>query len=154
QRKGVQIAADVAARSGLPLVVAGAGGRTWKDGKEIICDEMTIRGPVHYIGPVGIEERATLMAGALAVMCPTHYIEPFCGVAVEGMFSGAPAITSSFGAFSETVVPKLSGYHINTIAEGVEAVEACRSLDRELIKEYANSRYALDVVAPQFERWF
>ena len=47
----------------------------------ITAPEFTIEGDVEYVGEVGLEERAELMAQAKVLLCPTLYVEPFGGVA-------------------------------------------------------------------------
>src|SRR4029077_15677822 len=85
QRKGPHIASDIAERCGLPLRVAGAGGR--QVGKDIVAPEITVKN-AEYVGTVNVKERAELLAGAKALIVPTTYIEPFGGVAVEAMLAG------------------------------------------------------------------
>lgn len=154
QRKGPHVAAQIAAELDIPLLVAGAGAVSYKKG-QIVCPEITIEGPtVEYVGPVGVEERASLMAGAKVTLAPTIYIEPFGGVTVESMFCGTPAVTSDWGAFSETVKPGVSGYRFRSLAEGCEAVEKAMLLDRTKVAAYADNTFSLTAVAPQFTRWF
>ena len=150
RRKGLSAAADIANAAGLPLYVAGAGATSWSEG-EIIAPEVTIRGDVHYVGPVGIDERAELMAGAKALLAPTTYIEPFGGVAVEAMMAGTPAITSDWGAFSETVP---SVWRFRTLQGALDALEASERANPAAIRDYARARFALTAVAPQFVDWF
>lgn len=152
-RKGVQVAARIADEVGMRLVVAGPGGK-WKKGK-IVCPELTISGSrLEYVGPVGPAARAKLMAGARALLAPTQYIEPFGGVAVEAMMCGTPAITTDFGAFTETVQEGVSGFRFHTLAEGCEAVERAAMLAPKGIRNYAHRRYSLQSIAPLYERWF
>lgn len=152
-RKGLSVAAEIAKAADMRLVVAGAGATAWSEG-EIVAPEVTVRGDVSYVGPVGVEERGKLMAGARALLAPTTYIEPFGGVAVEAMMCGTPAITTDWGAFTETVEEGVTGYRFRTLREGVRAVELAGSLDPEIVRSRARSRFSLEAVAPRYESWF
>jgi glycosyltransferase involved in cell wall biosynthesis len=152
-RKGVTVAGQVAERAGLPLVVAGFGAR-WQDG--ILLDdaggEIGPEGRVKYVGPVDPAGRAALLAGARALLAPTLYIEPFGGVAVEAMLSGTPAVTTDWGAFTETVEPGRTGERFRTLQEGVLAVERAAALDPLSIRERAVERFAMANVGPRYSR--
>lgn len=152
QRKGPDIAAEIARRLGMTLVVAGYGANKWTT-KEIVADEVTLEGNLDYVGQVGFEERAELMSNAAAVLVPTLYIEPFGGVAVEAMLSGAPVVASDWGSFTEIVTQDV-GRRFRTLKQGVEAVEQVRELDRESIREAALARYSQEAVGPMFTRWY
>jgi glycosyltransferase involved in cell wall biosynthesis len=149
-RKGPQIAAEIAREAGLPLVLAGPGATSWTPDR-ITCGDWQFDGvDMEYVGTVGIEERARLMGGARAVLAPTTYIEPFGGVAVEAQFCGTPAVTTDWGAFTETVP---DAYRFATLAEGVAAVERARGTSPDGWREQAAAKYSLDAVGPRFDRW-
>lgn len=150
-RKGPHVASDIARASGMPLYVAGPGGR--QVGADIVCGELTIK-DAKYLGPVGVAERATLLKDAHALLAPTIYVEPFGGVAVEAMMAGTPAITTDWGAFPETVQQGVTGFRVNSLKEAVAAVEACGRLEPRNIRYEALLSYALEAVAPQFHMWF
>jgi len=150
-RKGIHVAAEIAHRVDLPLYVAGAGAK--QVGSDIVAPEITVKN-VNYLGPLDILLRATWMQKAQALLCPTTYIEPFGGVAVEAMIAGTPVISSDWGAFTETVEQGVTGYRIKTLKEGVEAVEKCKDLHPFEISEVAIRKYSLKRVAPLFEAWF
>lgn len=150
QRKGPHIAAEIAQAAGLPLVVAGAGGK--QVGKDIVAPEVTIKN-AEYAGPVGIKERAEILAGARALLFCTTYIEPFGGVMVEAMMAGTPVISTDWGAPVEINVPGV-GVRFRTFAEAVKAVERVGKLKPAIIQEYARSHYSLQAAAPKYERWF
>jgi len=151
--KGVGVAADIAQAVGLPLIIAGAGVGETAPGR-VVGNGVVATGDVEYYGPVTIEERAQLLAGAACLLAPTQYIEPFGGVAVEAMMAGTPAVTTNIGAFTETVREGVSGYRFSSFQEGVDAVEAAMRLDAETIRAYALDHYSLAAVAPQFDWWF
>ena len=154
ERKGVHIAAMISERLGIPLKIAGQGGVEWGPGW-VRYPEGEARAPgLEFLGPVGVERRAELMAGAIATLVPTTYIEPFGGVAVEAMMAGCPAVTTDWGAFRETVTEGVSGYRFRTLQEGCDAVLKADKLDRRAIQQYALDNYSLDAVAPRFDTWF
>jgi glycosyltransferase involved in cell wall biosynthesis len=152
-RKGPHVAAEIAKEAGMRLVVAGPGAVSVEPGR-IVAAEVTLEGDVEYVGPVGVAERAELMAGARATLVPTAYIEPFGGVAVESMLAGTPAITSPWGAFSETVEQGVTGFRFSMLHEAVEAVELAGDLEATEVRDRALERFSLDAVGPRFERWF
>jgi glycosyltransferase involved in cell wall biosynthesis len=151
QRKGPHIASEIAQACGLPLRVAGAGGR--QVGRDIVAPEITVK-EAEYLGPVNVKERAELLAGAKALLVPTTYIEPFGGVAVEAMLCGTPVITTDWGAFTETVQHGVTGYRFRVLAEAVIAVLNLAHLNSEEIRAYAHKKYSLATVRPQFIAWF
>ncbi len=154
KRKGVEEAGVIAKRLGMKFVVAGPGATQCWPGDEILGDGCHIpAGDVEYVGEVGKERRAELLANAACLMVPTRYIEPFGGVAVEAMMSGCPVVATDWGAFTETVTPDV-GRRFRTIAQGVEAVREAMTLDRAAIAEAAIGRYSLEAVRPQFKKWF
>lgn len=149
RRKGPQIAADVAEYLGVQLVIAGA---------EIEPGGFPAYG--ERAGLVGPATRREMMAGAAAVFAPTLYGGPFEGVAVEAMMSGAPVITSDWGAFAETVQDG-DGWRCHTMAEYVDAGRAAlngirhdRAGVRRARRERAINRYGLNAVGAQYERFF
>lgn len=153
-RKGLKIIEEVAKR--LPdtqFILAGQGAT--QEGDVIKGQDVTIEGKnLMYIGAIDVEKRGRLMAEAKALICPTQYVGPFEGVSVEAMFCGTPAITTDFGCFTENNPNGLTGYRCSTIKEFVEAINSVDKLDPVKIREYAMSRFSVDVVAPMYTKYF
>jgi glycosyltransferase involved in cell wall biosynthesis len=152
-RKGPHVAAALADRMGMPLVVAGPGGTEWGQGYVRYIEGET-EGNLEYVGEVGLEERAELMARAYAVIVPTLYIEPFGGVAVEAMLSGTPVIASDWGSFTEIVENGVTGQRFRTLKQGAAALEAVGKLDPTKIAQRARERFSLAAVGPMFTAYF
>lgn len=138
ERKGYQIAADVAEHLGKRLIVAGVG---------------TPPAYGEYVGPVGVE-RAELYRNASAIFAPTLYIEPYGTVIPEALMCGTPAITTDFGSFTELVENGRNGYRCSTFREFVEAAEMAPLLDRKAIAKAAYERFSLERTAVKYERYF
>lgn len=138
-RKGYKIAQDVCEAKGVELILAGPG---------------NITGYGNHVGEVGPEERIKLMSNAIALFTPTQYIEPFGTVSVEAMACGTPVISSDWGAFTETVINGVTGYRCRTFQEFCDALDKVKNLDNSAIRDYAISKFSMEVVAKQYEEYF
>jgi len=138
-RKGIEIVCESARRAHVSLILAGAGDYKPNYGE--------------HIGAVGPDERAQLLAGAIALLSPTLYLEPFGGAAVEGQLCGTPAITTDWGAFTETVLHGSTGFRCRTMGSFVDAIHYSGSLDRNWIRERAQELYSLDTVGSYYQRY-
>jgi glycosyltransferase involved in cell wall biosynthesis len=139
ERKGYRIAQEVCQRLGQRLIIAGAGPQD---------------GYGEFVGVVGPQQRAELYGGAIATFAPTLYIEPFGNVVIESHMCGTPTITTDWGAFTETNINGLTGYRCRTLAEFMDAAQACKDLDPATIRATAVDKYSLDAIAPRYERYF
>ncbi len=138
-RKGFRIAQEVCKLMGKRLIVAGSG---------------SFDGYGEYVGPVGVKERGELMSRAQAVFCPTLYIEPFGGVAVESMLCGTPVITTDWGAFTETIEQGKTGFRCRVLDEFCQATIQASLLDYAYIRDRAIRLYSTKTVALQYEKYF
>lgn len=133
--KGIGIATELSRRSGVPLKVAGAG---------------TAPAYGEYLGVLGPKERAELMGGALAVVAPTLYCEPFGLVPVEAMMCGTPAITTDFGAFPETIP---DGFRCHAMGEFTDALGKAAEVDRGKLQAQTAARFSADVIGPRYDAY-
>lgn len=143
--KGIQIAIDVCRELDVPLIVAGQGN---------IYDFNAQGVSVEYRGTVGPEERNKIMGGAKGLFVPTHYIEPFGGVSIEGMLCGTPAITSDFGAFTETNIHGVTGFRCRTFDDFCYAADNTWRLSSRKIRNYAVNNFSMERVALMYQEYF
>jgi glycosyltransferase involved in cell wall biosynthesis/SAM-dependent methyltransferase len=143
--KGVGLAVETAKAAGLPIKLAGQG-----DPKRFLA------GNPHasYCGPVGVEERRELLSNARAMLCPTYYVEPFGGVAVEAQLSGTPVICTDWGAFPETVAHGYTGYRCRTREQFTWAARNIHKLEPAACRKWAIENFSLKRVAHMYEEFF
>lgn len=140
-RKGIFVAARMAAATHTKLLLAGQG-------------DIEISGPwIEYVGWADPKKRAYLMGHAKAVLMPTIYLEPFGGVAVEAQICGTPVITANTGAFPETVIQGVTGFRCDTFQDYVDAVSKVDALDPKVIRKHSE-RYFMDNVKWEYQKWF
>lgn len=147
--KGVDIAAQVTAKLGVKLILAGTThgphdcnlGTKWPD-------------HVEYVGYVGVEARKKLMAGAKGLFCPTIYNEPFGYVAIEAMLSGTPVITVDWGAFTETVVHGVTGYRCRTFEQFYWAAKNIDTINPLACREWAEKNYNFQKIGKMYSEYF
>jgi glycosyltransferase involved in cell wall biosynthesis len=109
-------------------------------------------GSAYHLGVVRGRAKALLLCNAKAVLVPTTYCEPFGGVAVEAMMAGTPAITTDWGAFTETIP---AHYRCRTPDEFRRAVEmAGIREDRHALQQRTIGRFGIGAVGEQYARYF
>ena len=140
--KGTAEAIEVAARAGLPLVIAG-----------IVHDQQyfdTMVAPhvdgdrVSYLGSVGPDRRQQVLGDAIALLHLIDFEEPFGFSVVEAMACGTPVITHRRGAMPELVVPGVNGTLVEGIDEAVAAVARMGTLDRATVRRSVEERFTVD----------
>jgi len=126
-----------------------------KNHRVITAGQGDIRIPgAEHVGVIRGKTKAEYLAKARALICPTTYIEPFGGVAVEAQLSGTPVICTDFGAFTETVIHEATGFRCRNLREFQEAAKNVDYIDTDRVLQWARSNYTLDAVAPQWKRWY
>jgi glycosyltransferase involved in cell wall biosynthesis len=109
-----------------------------------------------YKLPIHGEERGQYLGSLTALLAPSMYAEPFCGVNVEAQICGTPIITNDFGAFVETVEQGKTGLRCHTLAEFCYGLQLAidGKFDRAYIRERAVTLYDMYNVARQYEHVF
>lgn len=141
--KGVGLAVHVAKEVGRRITIVGPG-----DPKPFLAPH------VDYLPPVGVEGRRKLLSQAHAVLCPTLYVEPFCGTHIEAQLSGAPVITTDWGAFSEGVVHGVTGFRCRTFEQFVWAAKNIEQIQPENCRRWAATNYSIERVSLMYEEFF
>lgn len=108
---------------------------------------------IEYRGPISGRKRSDFLSGARALLAPTVFTEPFCGMAVEAMLCGTPVISVNYGAMTETVQPGM-GFRCHTLQDWLDAMDNIDTLDRKYIAKTARSRYSLEACGAKYDKIF
>ena len=127
--KGPDRAIVAARQAGLPIRLAGkmhevAEQQYFADHVEPLLGEDAV-----YLGEVDAEGRNALFAGALALVSPLEWEEPFGLVMIEAMACGVPVVATRRGSVPEVVEPGRSGLIVDTDDELPDAIHRATRLD-------------------------
>jgi glycosyltransferase involved in cell wall biosynthesis len=148
--KGTAEAIEIARLSGRRLVMAGiVQDREYFDKK--IAPSLK-EGFVDYIGSAGPEKRNQLFGGALALLHPISFAEPFGLSVVEAMACGTPAIAFNKGSMPEIIDDGKTGFLVSNTDEAVFAVKQAGSIDRRACREEAEKRFTKERMALEYVR--
>jgi len=151
--KGVDSAIRIACRSGIPLKIAAKVDRADQEYYDAIIQPMISGNPlVEYIGEIGDHEKSDFLSGAIGLLLPIDWPEPFGLVMIEAMACGTPVIAYNRGSVAEIIDEGLTGFVVEDEAGAVAAVDQLSRLNRHAIrqtfeKRFTARRMALDYLA-------
>jgi glycosyltransferase involved in cell wall biosynthesis len=150
--KGVDTALAIAATAGLPLRIAAkidfADRGYFNDRIAPLLESAT---NADYIGEIGEAEKSEFLGGAVALLFPIEWPEPFGLVMIEAMSCGTPVIAFNRGSVPEVVEQGVTGFVVETAEDAAAAVEQALELDRARIRATFEQRFTSDIMAMNYE---
>ncbi len=139
--KGIRTACRAAEAAGVKLFLIGDG-----DPSLVTYGE--------YLGHMPPSERNRWMAGAMALLAPTEYIEPSACVCTEAQLCGTPVIASPWGGFTEYIEHNATGYLCKSPQEFVDAIKTVGYLDRHYVRARARRLYGWEAGRDAYTAYF
>ena len=147
--KGTHLAIEIAARAGVPLVLAGQSHE--HDYYRERVQPLVQRHGVLEVGPVGGARKVLLMARARALLFPIQWDEPFGLVMIESLLCGVPVLALRRGSVPEVIEDGITGLIADDPIELVAGARIAETFfDRERIREIARKRWNADRMAEHY----
>ncbi|HEY3920155.1 MAG TPA: glycosyltransferase family 4 protein [Stellaceae bacterium] len=143
-------AIEIATRIGLPLKLAAKVDKVDIEYYETRIRPLLRAPGIDYIGEIGDREKADFLSGAIALLVPISWPEPFGLVMIEAMACGTPVIAFDAGSVSEIVEDGVTGFIVADETEAVAALEKLPSLDRGRIRERFEVRFTARRMAQDY----
>src|SRR5258708_11226275 len=106
----VDRAIKIAIRCGIPLKIAAKVDRADQDYFDEIVRPLMDHPLVDYIGEIGDHEKSNFLSGAIGLLFPIDWPEPFGLVMIEAMACGTPVIAYNRGSVSEIIDDGKTGF--------------------------------------------
>ena len=140
--KGVDRAIKIATRCGIPLKIAAKVDRADQEYyDELICPLITGNPLVEYIGEISDREKPDFLSGAIGLLVPIDWPEPFGLVMIEAMACGTPVIAYNRGSVPEIIDEGLTGFVVEDEISAVASVGKLEGLDRTAIRKQFEKRF-------------
>lgn len=148
--KRVDKAISIARRCGLPLKIAAKVDPVDRDYFEQEIRPLLATPGISYIGEITDAQKSEFLSGALALLMPMDWPEPFGLVMIEAMACGTPVIAFRRGSVPEIVEHGLTGFIAEDEAEAAGAVRRLPFLSRRTIRRHFEERFTARRMAEQY----
>jgi glycosyltransferase involved in cell wall biosynthesis len=151
--KGVDRAIRIASRCGIPLKIAAKVDRADQEYYDEVISPLIKSNPlVEYIGEISDREKSDFLSGAIGLLVPIDWPEPFGLVMIEAMACGTPVIAYNRGSVPEIIDAGLTGFIVEDETSAAGVVDRLIALDRAAIRKQFEARFtarrmALDYLA-------
>ena len=139
--KAVDRAIRIAARCGLPLKIAAKIDPVDRDYFAAEIKPLLNRSSIEYIGEISDREKPAFLSGAIALLLPIDWPEPFGLVMIEAMACGTPVVGFHAGSVPEVVEDGLTGYVVKDETGAVAAVGRIGEISRERVRRRFEERF-------------
>jgi len=139
--KSVDRAIRIAERCGLPIKIAAKIDRADRDYYDEEIKPLMNSPYVDYIGEISDHEKSSFLSGAIALLVPIDWPEPFGLVMIEAMACGTPVIAFNRGSVPEVIEDGVTGFVVEDEAGAIGAVDRLSHLSRKTIRERFEQRY-------------
>jgi glycosyltransferase involved in cell wall biosynthesis len=150
--KGVDRAIKIAIRCGIPLKIAAKIDRADQEYYDEVIRPLMDHPLIEFIGEINDQEKPAFLSGALGLLLPLDWPEPFGLVMIESMACGTPVIAYNRGSVPEIIDEAVTGFIVEDEISAVAAVGRLAQMDRAAIRKRFEERFtarrmALDYMA-------
>jgi len=139
--KGIDRAIHIAQHCGVALKVAAKVDGADRDYYDEQIEPMMRANSVEFIGEITDKEKPEFLSGAIALLVPIDWPEPFGLVMIEAMACGTPVIAFNRGSVPEIIEDGLNGFIVEDINGAIGAVDRLGQLSREKIRRHFEEHF-------------
>jgi glycosyltransferase involved in cell wall biosynthesis len=148
--KGIDRAIRIAKERGVPLKIAAKIDAVDRDYFESGIRKLLAPPDVEYIGEISDGEKSSFLSGAIALLAPIAWPEPFGLVLIEAMACGTPVIGFNRGSVREIIEDGLTGFVVEDEKEALVAADRLSGLPRGAIRRRFEERFTARRMAREY----
>jgi len=149
--KRPDLAIEAAKRAGVPLKIAAKVDPVDREYFEREIEPLLHHPLIEYLGEIGDTDKVTFLGGAVGLLFPIDWPEPFGLVMIEALACGTPVIARPFGSVPEVIDPGRTGFIADTVDEIVGAIRRLDRIDRATCRREAEVRFSVSRMADGYE---
>ena len=140
----------IARAAGIPLKIAAKVDRADSEYFETTIKPMLSGGGVEMIGEISDREKPDFLSGALGLLMPIDWPEPFGLVMIEAMACGTPVIAFNRGSVPEIIEDGLTGFIVEDETSAVARVQKLEGLSRTKVRKRFEERFTARRMAEDY----
>ncbi len=140
----------IARRCNLPLKIAAKVDRADQDYFDESIKPLLSGGHVEFIGEISDAQKPEFLSGAMALLVPIDWPEPFGLVMIEAMACGTPVIAFNRGSVPEIIEDGVTGFVVEDETSAAAEVHNAISLSRDAIRARFQERFTARRMAEDY----
>jgi glycosyltransferase involved in cell wall biosynthesis len=148
--KGVDRAIRIAQHCGVPLKIAAKVDKVDEEYFHEQIKPLLASTNVEFIGEIGDKDKSEFLSGAMVLLVPIDWPEPFGLVMIEAMACGTPVIAFNRGSAPEIVDDGVTGFVVEDINGAIGAVDRLGHLSREKVRKRFEQRFTARRMAQDY----
>jgi glycosyltransferase involved in cell wall biosynthesis len=149
--KRVDIAIDVALKSGIPLKIAAKIDVVDHEYFEAIIKPKLSPPDVELVGEITEQQKSDFLGNAIALLFTIDWPEPFGLAMIESFACGVPVITRPCGSVPEIVKEGRTGFIASSVDELAAAVQRVDQISRAECRAEFERRFTTSQMAKRYE---
>jgi glycosyltransferase involved in cell wall biosynthesis len=143
-------AIEIAHRVGLQLIIAAKVDQVDRAYYKTRIEPLLRHPRIEFIGEIGERDKGAFLGGALALLFPVDWPEPFGLVMIEAMATGTPVIAFGRGSVPEIIDHGVTGFVVDSVEKAAAAVPLAKGLDRAAIRRRFEERFTAERMASDY----
>ncbi len=148
--KGPDRAIRIARACGIPLKIAAKVDRVDQGYFDSVIRPMLAGGGVELIGEINDAQKPEFLSGAMGLLMPIDWPEPFGLVMIEAMACGTPVIAFNRGSVPEIIADGVNGYIVEDETGAMAAVNRLAKLSRATVRQQFEQRFTARRMAEDY----
>ena len=148
--KRVDRAIEIATACGVPLRIAAKIDPADREYFEREVRHLLDNPLVEFIGEIDERRKGDFLGGAIALLFPIDWPEPFGLVMIESMACGVPVVAFRGGSVPEVIEHGVTGFIVDTIETAIDATRMVQTLDRRRCRATFERRFNVTRMATDY----
>jgi len=148
--KRCDLAIEIAVKAGLPLRIAAKVDAVDQAYFEQVIRPLLRHPLIEFVGEINEREKDAFLGGALALLFPIDWPEPFGLVMIEAMACATPVLAFDRGSVREVIEDGVTGRIVHSVSEALRVLPEVVALDRRVCRQHFEQRFTSDRMAQDY----